>query len=51
MEERILELWINVQDKVVSFRQVPEWPHQTYESEESIQKQLDFFAAAGFRFQ
>lgn len=46
-----LELWINEQDKIISFQEISEWLHQVFESEESIHRQLERFIALGFRFQ
>lgn len=45
------EVWIDLQNKIVSFRQVPEWQYQRYESEKSMMEQLDWFTLQGFRYQ
>ena len=46
-----LELWIDVENKIISFRQVYDWIHKEYESEQSLLEQLEHFICMGFRFQ
>lgn len=45
------EVWIDLQNKIISFRQVPEWQYQRYESEKSMMEELDWFTLQGFRYQ
>ena len=45
------ELWIDYDDKIISFKPIAHWFYQLFDSEAAILEKLDFFILRGFRFQ
>ena len=46
-----LEMWIDYEEKIISFMRVIGWFHQSFKSEKDMLEQLELFTIQGFHFQ